>query len=231
MAAAPLVEAFIRRTHVQIAHTVVLTDGEPTDEIAFNWSKHKDISGGGSDRYSTNVAVVMTDPVTGAAYDINRVVKYGKDSGGWRKRDGYFQFGTEGIPDTVRHPHSMIAVDIIRRRTASKIHWVGMVYARRSVEGSHYGMVPAKGSNWKRDGFIRGDVWGWDSAIIVNSERILRDANGTVSSTAQRVIAKAEEKMVNAGSTRALATAFMESQIAHGSLRSVATHLGELLAV
>ena len=230
IAAAPLVEGFIRRTRVQIAHTVVLTDGEPTDEIAFSWRKHEEISGS-RNAYGSGVAVVMTDPQTGATYDITRVAKYGKDSYGYRKRNGYFQFGTDGIPETVRHAHSMIAVDIIRRRTGAKMHWVGMTYGRRGMDASNWGMTAAKGSNWKRDGFVRGDVWGWDSAIIVESERILRDANGTVSSTAQRVISKAEEKMEKAGNNRALATAFMESQIAHGSLRTVATHLGELLAV
>ena len=173
----------------------------------------------------------MTDPQTGAAYDITRVAKYGKDAYGYRKRNGYFQFGTDGIPETVRHAHSMIAVDIIRRRTGAKMHWVGMTYGRRGMDAANWGMTAAKGSNWNRDGFVRGDVWGWDSAIIVESERILRDANGTVSSTAQRVIKKAEEKMESAGTNRALASAFMESQIAHGSLRTVATHLGELLAV
>lgn len=230
LAAAPLVEAFIRRTRVQIAHTVVLTDGEPTDEINFSWRHHEKISGN-TNGYGNGVAVVMTDPQTGAAYDINRVAKYGKDAYGYRKRNGYFQFGTDGIPENVRHPHSMIAVDIIRRRTGAKMHWVGMTYGRRGMDCTNWGMTAAKGSNWKRDGFVRGDVWGWDSAIIVESERILRDANGTVSSTAQRVIKKAEEKMESAGNNRALATAFMESQIAHGSLRTVATHLGELLAV
>ena len=234
MAAADLVETFLKRTRVQIVHTVVLTDGEPTDQMEFNWTKHQTTNGGAvRDYHSTSrTAVVLTDHRTGAAYDLNRVQKWGKDAYGYRKSHGYFQFGTNGIPNTVVNPHSMIAVDIIRRRTGAKMHWVGLVAggSRRTLEPSRYSMK-CDASNWKRDGFIRGDVWGWDSAIVVDADRILRDSNGTVSTTAQSMLNKAESKMDNAATKGALAKAFMETQIAHGSLRTVATHLGELLAV
>jgi hypothetical protein len=228
VAAADLVEAFIKRSRVQIAHTVVLTDGEPTDEIAFNWHKydpHRDYTA------QDKTAVVITDERTGAAYDLNRVRKFTKDGYGYRKLAGYFQFGTNGIPDTVRNPQCMIAVDIVRRRTGSKVHWIGLIaHSRRAIDAVHYGMV-CKTNEWKRDGFIRGDVWGWDSAIIVDAERFSRDANGEVSRTAQTAIDKAESKMDNAKTNGALAKAFMETQIAHGALRTVATHIGEYLAV
>ncbi len=228
VAAADLVEAFIKRSRVQIAHTVVLTDGEPTDEIQFNWHKydpHRDYTA------QDKTAVVITDERTGAAYDLNRVRKFTKDDYGYRKLAGYFQFGTNGIPDTARNPQCMIAVDIVRRRTGSKVHWIGLIaHSRRAIDAVHYGMV-CKTNEWKRDGFIRGDVWGWDSAIIVDAERFSRDANGEVSRTAQTAIDKAESKMDNAKTNGALAKAFMETQIAHGALRTVATHIGEYLAV
>lgn len=228
VAAADLVEAFIKRSRVQIAHTVVLTDGEPTDEIQFNWHKYdntRDYIG------MDKTAVVITDERTGAAYDLNRVRKYTKDKYGYRKLAGYFQFGTDGIPDTARNPQCMIAVDMVRRRTGSKVHWIGLVaHSRRAIDPSHYGMV-CKTNEWKRDGFIRGDVWGWDSAIIVDADRFSRDANGEISRTAQEAITKAESKMDNAKTNGSLAKAFMETQIAHGALRTVANHIGEYLAV
>jgi hypothetical protein len=52
-----------------------------------------------------------------------------------------------------------------------------------------------------------------------------------VSRTAQQFLDKAEERMDNASTKGALAKAFMETQIAQGSLRTVATHIGECLAV
>ena len=228
VAAADLVEAFIKRSRVQIAHTVVLTDGEPTDEIQFNWHKYDpSLDYIGMDK----TAVVITDERTGAAYDLNRVRKYTKDQYGYRKVAGYFQFGTDGIPDTARNPQCMIAVDILRRRTGSKVHWIGLVaHSRRAIDPSHYGMV-CKTNEWKRDGFIRGDVWGWDSAIIVDADRFSRDANGEISRTAQEAITKAESKMDTAKTNGSLAKAFMETQIAHGALRTVANHIGEYLAV
>jgi len=228
VAAADLVEAFIKRSRIQIAHTVVLTDGEPTDAIDFNWHKFNPSAGY---RRESKTAVVLTDERTGAAYDLNRVTKYGKDAYGYRSHMGYFNFGTNGIPDTVRHPQCMIAVDILRRRTGSKVHWIGLVgYSRRGIEPSHYGMV-CKTNEWKRDGFLRGDVWGWDSAIIVDADRFSRDANGEISRNAQDAITKAESKMDTAKTNNSLAKAFMETQIAHGALRTVASHIGEYLAV
>lgn len=228
VAAADLVEAFIKRSRIQIAHTVVLTDGEPTDAIEFNWHKYNPSAGY---RRESKTAVVLTDERTGAAYDLNRVTKWGKDQHGYRTHNGYFQFGTNGIPETVRHPQCMIAVDLIRRRTGSKVHWIGLVgYSRRGIDPSHYGMV-CKTNEWKRDGFLRGDVWGWDSAIIVDADRFSRDANGEVSRNAQSAIDKAESKMDNAKTNGSLAKAFMETQIAHGALRTVANHIGEYLAV
>jgi len=230
MATADLVEAFVKRSRVQIVHTVVLTDGEPTDQMEFNWTKH-DPSAAHSYRCTSRTAVVLTDARTGAAYDLNRVQKWGKDAYGYRKSHGYFQFGTNGIPHTVGSPHAMIAVDIIRRRTGAKIHWIGLVGgSRKSIDPARYGMV-CKSNEWKRDGFIRGDVWGWDSAIVVDADRFHRDANGEVSRTAQTAIEKAESKMDNAATKGALAKAFMETQMAHGALRTVATHIGEYLAV
>ena len=228
VAAADLVEAFIKRSRIQIAHTVVLTDGEPTDGMDFNIRKHSPNS---TWRDSDKTSVVLTDDRTGASYDLNRIQKWTKDEHGYRKRNGYFTFGTNGIPETVSHPQSMIAVDMIRRRTGSKVHWIGLVgYSRRGIEPSRYNMV-CKTNEWKRDGFIRGDVWGWDSAIVVDAERFQRDANGDVSQSAQTALDKAESKMDNAATKGALAKAFMETQIAHGALRTVANHIGEYLAV
>ena len=154
-AAADLVEGFIKRTRVQIAHTVVLTDGEPTDQIEYNHSMQDKRTGTNGDRYYGRTAVVIADERTGASYDLNRVRKLETSSNGYRHYKGYFQFGTEGIPETVRAPHAMIAVDIVRRRTGSKVHWIGLVSSRRGVDPASYGMV-CKTNEWKRDGFKIG---------------------------------------------------------------------------
>jgi hypothetical protein len=178
--------------------------------------------------------VVLTDPVTGAAYDMNAVQRNTKDVNGYRQRDGFYQFGCMDIPKGHSgHLHSLIAVDIVRRRTGARMHWVGLRYTgggRVKVTPEYYAMK-SKNADWKRDGYIAGTVWGWDTAIVVDADRILRDANGTVSSNAQRILQKANDKMDNAGSNRTLANAFIESQMAQGSLRTVATHIGEFLAV
>jgi hypothetical protein len=222
VSACSLVSDFIARTRVQIAHTVVLTDGEPTDDFRLNLDKISTSVGKAYAPYR-KTAVVLDDPQTGASYDLRRVrPHYGSE---------YCRYGSVTVPEGVNHHHSMIAVDMVRRRTGSKVHWIGLAAQRKNgINPQDYGMK-CKDNNWKRDGFIRGTVWGWDSAIVVHSDRFLRSSNGEVSKTAQTFLDAAEERMDNAHTKGALAKAFMESQTAHGSLRTVANHIGEYLAV
>ena len=65
----------------------------------------------------------------------------------------------------------------------------------------------------------------------MNAERFLRNSDGSVAMTAQKVLNEAEDRMDAAKSKRELQNAFMDSQIAAGSLRTVASIVGEYLAV
>jgi hypothetical protein len=192
--ASEIVGNFIKRNGIQIAHTVVLTDGEPTDDIDFSFKRWARSQGNTGEVYSWREeyrsAVVMSDPVTGASYDVNRV--QGKSGKHYAYGNVVFG-GQEG-----RNHTTQIALDILRRRTGCKIHWIGLTERSRAISPENYGMTAAKGSNWKRDGFIRGAVAGWDSGVIVNAERFLRNTDGSVSSTAQKFLSAAENKMDNA---------------------------------
>ena len=229
--ASDIVAKFQAATRVQIMHTVVLTDGEPTDGFEFSLSRWLRKNGATEEesrvswRDEYRNAVVMSDPVTGASYDIQRVQR--KDHGSYTYGNVVF---TVGDAYYGRDEYTTrIALDILRRRTGSKIHWIGLTTAPRATPES-YRMV-SKAHNYKRDGFIRGAVAGWDSAVVVNAERFLRNTDGSVAITAQKVINAAENRMDAAKSKRELQNAFMESQIAAGSLRTVASIVGEYLAV
>jgi hypothetical protein len=179
-------------------------------------------------RDSHRTAVVMSDPITGASYDIYRVNR--KDHGSYNYGNVVFDMNQNAYSYYGRDQYTTrIALDILRRRTGTKIHWIGLTTGKR-VTPESYQMV-SKTANYKRDGFIRGTVAGWDSAVVVNAERFLRNSDGTVANTAQKVLDDAEDRMDTAKSKRELQTAFMESQIAAGSLRTVASIVGEYLAV
>ena len=231
IAGADLVSAFIKRTGVQIAHTIVLTDGEPTDQIRFNGSKWDRETG--SSCASHNRIVVLMDPQTGASYDLNTMYKRGAQNkyGYSTQTDELHQFGSVAISPK-GHTHSMIAVDMIRRRTGSKVHWIGLNDgSSRTITAERFNMTAEPKSDWKRDGFIRGAVAGWDSAVVIDASRFMRESNGEVSTTARNLMDKADEKMDKATTNRALTNAFIDSQIAQGSLRTVANIVGEYLAV
>ena len=225
-----IVDEFIRRNRVQIAHTVVLTDGEPTDKIQFNFKKWATDNGKHACPYgqweppSRGYAVVLTDPRTGASYDLHRARK-----GPWNT-DGSYTFGSVDFGNNTNR--AMIAVDVLRRRTGCRVHWIGLI-DRITMPGPIDGMVYDKGGEgtWKREGYVSGKCVGWDSATIVEATRFTRNYNGGVSDRMKKVLDKAEQKMENAKTDRALASAFIDSQIAKGSLRSLSNVIGEFLAV
>jgi hypothetical protein len=229
--ASDIVAKFQAATRVQIMHTVVLTDGEPTDGFEFSLSRW--MRKQGEDEQAARLswrdeyrnAVVMSDPATGASYDIQRVPR--KDGGSYIYGNVVFSVGDAyyGRDEYTNR----IALDILRRRTGTKIHWIGLTTAKRVDPGS-YRMV-SKAHNYKRDGFIRGAVAGWDSAVVVDATRFLRNSDGSVANTAAKALNDAEHRMVEAKSKRELQNAFIDSQIAAGSLRTVASIVGEYLAV
>jgi len=77
--ASDIVAKFQAATRVQIMHTVVLTDGEPTDGFEFSLSRWLRKNGATEEesrlswRDEYRHAIVMSDPTTGASYDIQRV--------------------------------------------------------------------------------------------------------------------------------------------------------------
>lgn len=219
---------WIAKNRVQIAHTVVLTDGEATDRIQFNHAKWAQTNARKVDEKGNiytdaglmprRTAVVLTDPRTGASYDIARVSKSG--AAGY----GYYQFGSVPTRDCTD-----IAVDMLRRRTGARVHWISLL-DRVSPPDTAWMTKADTRCNWKRDGFIRGTHRLWDSVVMVDATRFVRDRMGRVGERMQKVLDRADQKMENAKTDRALASAFIDSQIAKGSLRSLSNVIGEYLA-
>lgn len=222
------VAEFQANTRVQITHTVVLTDGEPTDGFEFSLGRWAAVQGLNADalfrdtEVGRKLAVVMHDPQTGASYDVKRV--YNSQNGTW------YEYGNVRTAEGSTQQRSLhFSIDILRRRTGSKIHWIGLARGKR-MRPEDYRMCPAKNHNWKRDGFVRGNVMGWNSAIIVNADRFLRQANGDLDSTTSEVAKEAKLRMNSARSKREILNAFVDSQLITGSLRNVAVFVGEHLA-
>jgi hypothetical protein len=99
-------------------------------------------------------------------------------------------------------------------------------------------MRPAVRSDWRRDGFVRGTVAGFDSAIIVASERF--DSTGgynhysrnTPSTQSLRAnVTEQLDKASKVGSKIGLKKGFMASRSLDGGLRIIASSIGERLAV
>ena len=105
-------------------------------------------------------------------------------------------------------------------------------------------MKPAPRSDWRRDGFVRGAVLGFDSAIIVASERF--DSTGGYNhyaskkfhgrgaptpSSIRAAVTDQLDKASKMGSKIGLKNGFMASRSLDGGLRIVATSIGERLAV
>lgn len=247
------VAQFQAATRVQITHTVVLTDGEPTDGYNFSlqrWCENREALSGTKisdsekhDRVAEALknyacggkyAVVMTDPWTGMSYDVKKVYKhalpFGRQNG-----DNYYQYGTFVSPkgsdkyETKSGAGVQIALDVLRRRTGTKIHWIGLSTSKRPSASDYY-MSDSKTHNWKRDGFLRGAVHGWDSAIIVDADRFLRCTSGAPAPSASSRLSASSHRLDTAKSKREIFNAFVENQVLLGSLRNVATFIGEHLA-
>jgi hypothetical protein len=210
-----IVKKFQAATGVQIMHTVVLTDGDPTD--GFHVSRLRDAS-----RNFLSTAVVMGDSLTGATYDITQYRL------GAKRNYGNLKVVFE-TPDRWGHEHSAIALDVLRRRTGSKVHWVGLTLLKR-VDPKTYGMTVGANQNFARDGFIRGSVHGWDSAVVVDAKRFLRNSDGSVHEIVKRQLQNVQTRMSAAESKREIQKAFIDSQLAAGSLRTLANIIGEHLA-
>ena len=165
-----VVREFRVKSNVQVCHTVVLSDGDACDSAQPNDDLFAKIqttipndNPGRPGLWHTQG--VMDDPMTGESYDIRQVNRK------WTKENPFgnrWSFGSIKVP-TDAHDHGVwIACDILRRRTGSKIHWIGL---RDSGRSTHHGVRESRNSNWKRDGFVRGSASGFDSVVILNANR------------------------------------------------------------
>lgn len=212
--ASAVIADFQRRNRVQITHTVVLTDGEPTD-----WYRAAKQDDNGNH-------YVMYDTVTGASYDIDR-------------REVENDGSTEVICRGSVQPHGdpryrgvWVAQDIIRRRTGAAVHWVGLT--DRGTASRFAGFVADKHGNWSRDGFVRGTAVGWDTAVVASASRFSNKRNTNEQGTnplVDRKVADGDRKIAAAKTQSQRLKAFTERTAATNSLRSLATIIGEFLAL
>ena len=168
-----VVREFRAKSNVQVCHTVVLTDGDAGDSASPNDEHFASLNADGTDAYKLRYGSqgVMDDPMTGESYDIRAIhrkwTRENQESG----RSSFWSFGSIKIPVGVQNADVWIACDILRRRTGSKIHWIGLRDGGRSTMSN--GVTQNNGANWKRDGYLRGTTIGFDSTVIVNSDRFV----------------------------------------------------------
>ena len=211
-----LIREFRESTNVQVCHTVILTDGEAGDHAYLNHDFLQESRGG--KYYSNNIAGVMDDPITGASYDIQRVFDHSKYKNGVAPM---WKFGSVVIPENVKSIDVWIACDIIRRRTQSQLHWISLSQ-RDSFSPSSFGMESKSGcTSWKRDGFTRGNVAGFDSTTIISTRKFTQKSQYSRSAPAPVVSVSMSKNQ--------LQKSFIESQTAVGGLKIVATIIGERL--
>ncbi len=243
---------FIQRTGVHCPHTVILTDGEPSDDIRLNpayMSLHPDPNRTAEEteqqrwRRTYYSSCVLDDPMTGCSYDLTSKCKnethteqHAREQAGGARQ--MWEFGTIRVPELATCRFVWIACDILRRRTGSQVHWIGLVSGNKACPSGRRGMRPAIRSDWRRDGFVRGTVAGFDSAIIVASERFDSTGGYTHYSrntpSTQSLRANVTDQLDRAskqGSKIGLKKGFMASRSLDGGLRIIASSIGERLAV
>jgi hypothetical protein len=209
------VEQFMHTNRVQIAHTVVLTDGEATDAYypASNTS--------GSYR-SHNV---MTDAKTGHSYDLQNHMYY--ENGDYSKPvqvvRGSVRWGKPQYNMSVS-----AAIHRLRARTGCRVHWIGLTDRVGTTVPSMSGFVADKRSNWSRDGYVRGSCDAFDTAVIASSARFNVDGKNA---WMDKQLNNMEAKIESAKTARTLVTAVMNAQAMSNSMRSLSSLIGEYLAV
>ena len=208
-----VVREFRAKSNVQVCHTVVLTDGDAGDSVKPNDDHFAKINGvSDSYRYSYSGQGVMDDPMTGESYDIRVVARR------WTKENPLgrcWTFGSIKVPQFVQNTDVWIACDILRRRTGSKIHWIGL---RGGGRGGACGVTQSRGANWKRDGFVRGTAIGFDSVVILNAERFNNKQTG------YRIVTSISNS-VSLSKTQ-LQKQFIESQCENNCSKMIASIVG-----
>ena len=164
----------------------------------------------------------MYDPATGASYDMRHREVYNADGGTTTIRRGNVQPQAEP-----RYRGVWVAQDIIRRRTGAAVHWVGLT--DRANTARFGGFTADKHGNWSRDGFVRGTALGWDTAVVAAASRFSNKRN--TNEVVDRKVADSDRKLASARTQSQLLKAFTERTAATNSLRSLATIIGEFLAL
>lgn len=253
-----LIADFQSKSNVQQMHTVILTDGCPSDTAGLNFEWQSKIVESGEtvpNTYSKyyNANIVLDDPITGCSYDLSHNALPGNYSSttpstGADRKSQYYTFGTVMVPVNLTGIDSnvWIASDIIRRRTGSQVHWIGLNDCR-ACPTSRAGMsiTRLKGRrtlDWKLDGYVTGTVSGFDSAIIINSNRFASTKNsinrygykhGGDSGSFVSQMQDTQEQLAKAaasGNRTGLQKGFMKQLTLQSGLRIVATVIGERLA-
>jgi hypothetical protein len=209
------IQRFAAAARVQIVHTVVLTDGDATDSYLCNNSR---------ENWNTSTHYVAEDAATGASYDVTSARYYDADGKGSRMRRGRVQFD-----DSVYNLSVAAAIDRLRRRTGSRVHWIGLHESHGSTIPSMSDFkVDTKRTNWSRDGYARGTASGFDTAVIVAAARFGGAGNDQ---WIEKQLSKADEKIDSAKTGKGLLTAVVNKQAMANSVRSLSTLIGEYLAL
>ena len=214
--ASAVVAEFTKRNRVQITLTIVLTDGDATDEYRVTRN------GVATRSWVRDTHWVIEDPVTGASYDLWNTQ--------YRDADGKTQTMRRGTVnwETASNRSVCIAIDALRRRTGSKVHWIGLTASQRNAAPSGMGgFVPSEDADWARDGYARGTAAGWDTAVMAAACRFGGKGNNWV----EQQLEKMDQKIEGAKTNRNLVTAVVNKQAMTNSLRSLATLIGEFIAV
>ena len=197
------IEEFKAKNNLQSTHLIVLTDGDSCDGFYLP-SDRTNADGSYRQRHGN---IIISDPVTGLKYNTEQLDK----------------------SLTVQSTSVWIACDIIRKRTGTAVHWIKLHWSKGSPVLQIKGAKELPNGNWKRDGFVRCEVDGFDTAIIVDQNRIARQQNGEIGYSAQGMLETVTKNMNTAKSKTELQKAFIANQSAIGSLKSVATIIGETL--
>jgi len=168
-ACSDFVSKFIQRTNLQVCHTIVLTDGEPSDDF---------INSGAVNQYREHY--IFRDPKTGATYrkvtycptltsdhpDVMTGLKPKLTPA--QAHDQYEKAlgsGASVWPEgKVRHWGAWIAGDVLRRRTGTRLHWIGLL---TSVPGE----IEVENKKTWSHGWITGKSAGWTSCTVVDPKR------------------------------------------------------------
>ena len=209
------VRQFIAVNRVQIVNTVVLTDGEATDSYQPNNQ---------NERWNSRIQYVLEDAATGATYEHDHRRVYDSTGRCTIQRRASVHFA-----DTTVNLSVAAAIDRLRRRTGSRVHWIGL-------NESHGTTIPHMGdfvndpkrTNWSRDGYARGSAGAFDTAVIVAAARFGGAGNDK---WINGQLDKMERRIEEAKTGKGLLTAVVNRQAMTNSVRSLATLIGEYLAV